>query len=239
MLSRLEAAFAQEKRFVSDASHELRTPLAVIQTQCDAALLEQDPLAQQRSLEAIRKQADKMSKLVRELLTLSRMDANTQVLHMERVDLSSLGEAVIEELLPQAAKREIQLQSAIAPDCTMLADETLMLRLLINLLSNAIKFGRPHGYVTLTIQRESSAWLLGRVEDNGIGIAPENLPHIWERFWQADPARTGEDGSSGLGLPMVQWIVHAHGGSIQAESVPGQGTVFTFRLPIDRQNIQK
>lgn len=237
MLARLQNAFEQEKRFVSDASHELRTPLTVIQAQCDAALLEQDPVQQQRSLEAIKKQADKMTKLVRELLTLSRMDAHTQTLRLERVDLCELAEAVAEELASQAEKKKIHIQTSFQPGCMLRADETLMLRLLINLLSNAIQFGTQGGHVGLMIWREGQGGdILGRVEDDGIGIAKEDLPHIWERFWQADPSRTGEDGSSGLGLPMVQWIVQAHGGQIQAESKPGQGTKFTFRLPCGGEN---
>lgn len=113
-----------------------------------------------------------------------------------------------------------------------MADEMLMMRLMINLVSNAIQFGKPGGYVRLSLAREEG-WLCGGVEDNGIGIASEDLPHIWERFWQADSSRTGDNGSSGLGLAMVQWIIHAHKGTIQVESTLGQGTSFLFRLPLE------
>ncbi len=232
MLARLEQAFAQEKRFTSDVSHELRTPLTVILTQCELGLREEDPEQQRQSLEAIKTQADKLSRLVRELLTLSRMDANTQPLHREQVDLGEIMKLVAEELQGSAQEKGISIETDLQPGCCLMADEMLMMRLMINLVSNAIQFGKPGGYVRLSLAREEG-WLCGSVEDNGIGIASEDLPHIWERFWQADSSRTGDNGSSGLGLAMVQWIIHAHKGTIQVESTLGQGTSFLFRLPLE------
>lgn len=112
---------------------------------------------------------------------------------------------------------------------TVQGDETLLMRLFINLLENGIRYGRPGGWLKLTLRREGDA-AVAVVADNGIGIAPENLDHIWQRFWQADPARSG--GGAGLGLAMVRWIAEAHGGTVTVESTPGEGSAFTFTMPL-------
>ena len=231
MLERLERAFEQEKRFTSDVSHELRTPLTVIRTQCELALQEQDPQEQRRSLFSIQEQAEKLSRMVRELLTLSRMDANTQPIQMEQVDLGDITEMVVETLEPAAREKGIALHTKTQPGCILQADEMLMMRMLINLVSNAIQFGRAGGNVWVELERRGE-WLDCKIRDDGIGMTQEQLPHIWERFWQADPARAGEDGSSGLGLSMVAWIIQAHRGSVQVESRPGAGTEFHIQLPV-------
>ena len=233
MLERLERAFEQEKRFTSDVSHELRTPLTVIRTQCELALQEQDPQEQRRSLFSIQEQAEKLSRMVRELLTLSRMDANTQPIQMEQVDLGDITEMVVETLEPAAREKGIALHTKTQPGCILQADEMLMMRMLINLVSNAIQFGRAGGNVWVELERRGE-WLDCKIRDDGIGMTQEQLPHIWERFWQADPARAGEDGSSGLGLSMVAWIIQAHQGQVQVESQRGIGTEFRIQLPIHK-----
>lgn len=233
MLERLEQAFAQEKRFTSDVSHELRTPLTVIHTQCELALQEPDPQEQRRSLLAIQEQTEKLSRMVRELLTLSRMDANTQPIQMEQVDLGDTMELVAESLEPAARAKGIALHVQAQPGCVLAADEMLMMRMLINLASNAIQFGRQGGNVWLEVSRRAE-WLDCKIRDDGVGMTKEQLPHIWERFWQADPARAGEEGSSGLGLSMVAWILQAHQGTVQVESQPGEGTEFSLRLPLQQ-----
>ncbi len=233
MLERLERAFEQEKRFTSDVSHELRTPLTVIRTQCELALQEQDPQEQRRSLFSIQEQAEKLSRMVRELLTLSRMDANTQPIQMEQVDLGDITEMVVETLEPAAREKGIVLHTKTQPGCILQADEMLMMRMLINLVSNAIQFGRAGGNVWVELERRGE-WLDCKIRDDGIGMTQEQLPHIWERFWQADPARAGEDGSSGLGLSMVAWIIQAHQGQVQVESQRGIGTEFRIQLPIHK-----
>lgn len=231
MLERLEQAFAKEKRFTSDVSHELRTPLTVIRTQCELALQEPDPQEQRRSLLAIQEQAEKLSRMVKELLTLSRMDANTQPIQMETVNLGDTMELVAESLEPAARAKGIALHVQVQPGCLLEADEMLMMRMLINLASNAIQFGRQGGNVWLEVAGREG-WLDCKIRDDGIGMTKEQLPHIWERFWQADPARAGEEGSSGLGLSMVAWIIQAHRGSVQVESRPGAGTEFHIQLPV-------
>ena len=129
-----------------------------------------------------------------------------------------------------AAARGIALHAEIAPDLLLRADETMMMRLLINLIQNAIAYGREGGNVWVTL-REVNGRAEGCVRDDGIGIAPEHLPKIWNRFYQVDPSRTASRSGAGLGLPMVRWIVEAHGGTISVESEPGKGSAFTFSFP--------
>lgn len=159
MLERLERAFEQEKRFTSDVSHELRTPLTVIRTQCELALQESDPQEQRRSLLSIQAQAEKLSYMVKELLTLSRMDANTQPIQMEQVDLGATLELVAESLATAARAKGITLHPKAEPGCVLEADEMLMMRMLINLTSNAIQFGRPGGTCGWSCATGKSGWI--------------------------------------------------------------------------------
>lgn len=232
MFGRLEQAFENEKQFTDDASHELRTPTAVILTQSEYALEHTNPQGETRAaLETIHRQAETMAALLSQLLMLARADKGRQPLHWEQVDLSELVQMVAETQAEQADERQITLHAEIQPGVTVEGDETLLMRLLINLTENALRYGRPGGWVRLTLSRQQDQ-AVGTVEDNGIGIAPEDLDKIWQRFWQADPARSG--GGAGLGLAMVRWIIEAHGGSITVQSRPGEGTVFSFRIPCQK-----
>lgn len=232
MLERLQGAFQREKQFTSDVSHELRTPLAVIRAQCELARQEDSPEQLRRSLAVIEGQEERLSRMVQALLTLSRMDAGTQRLTPERVDLSEIMLAVAEELKPEAEGKGIAISAEeVTPGCALMGDELMLLRMVVNLIKNAVAFGREGGHVWLSLAAGEDGMLTGEVRDDGIGISPEQLPYIWQRFWQADSARSAESGSSGLGLAMVRWIVEAHGGAIEVQSQEGRGSVFRFRLP--------
>lgn len=232
MFARLQQAFDREKQFTDDASHELRTPTAVILSQSEYALEHTRPQGETRAaLESIHTQAARMAALLSQLLMLARADKGRQPLQQEPVDLSELAEMVAETEAEQAAARQITVETDLEPGITVLGDETLLMRLLINLTENAIHYGRPGGWVRLTLHRHGEN-AVGTVADNGIGIAPENLDKIWLRFWQADPAHSG--GGAGLGLAMVRWIAEAHGGSVTAESTPGAGSTFTFTIPCEK-----
>lgn len=232
MFARLEEAFDREKQFTDDASHELRTPTAVILSQSEYALENTQPQGETRAaLESIHTQAARMAALLSQLLMLGRADKGRQAVQRETVDLSELTEMVAETEMEQAAARNITVQTDLEPGVTVQGDETLLMRLLINLTENAIHYGRPGGQVKLTLRRQDGE-AVGTVEDDGIGIAPEHLEKIWQRFWQADPARSG--GGAGLGLSMVRWIAEAHGGRVTVESQPGKGSVFTFFLPCEK-----
>lgn len=232
MFARLEQAFDREKQFTDDASHELRTPTAVILSQSEYALENTQPQGETRAaLESIHTQAARMAALLSQLLMLARADKGRQVVQREPVDLSELVEMVAETEAEQAEARNITVQTELEPGVTVQGDETLLMRLLINLTENSIRYGRPGGQVKLMLRRQDGE-AVGTVEDDGIGIAPEDLDKIWQRFWQADPARSG--GGAGLGLSMVRWITQAHGGRVTVQSEPGKGSIFTFFLPCEK-----
>lgn len=232
MLNRLESSFEAEKQFSNDASHELRTPLSVIIAQCEYALKKANTLEEaQAALEVILGQSKKMSALISQLLTLARADQGTIKLQLEELCVSDLTCMAALEQENVAAHRGIEIQQEIDPDIMWQVDETMFLRLWMNLISNSIKYGKDGGFVRIVLRQENGQ-LLGKVVDDGIGISPEDLPKIWDRFYQANPSRNDEN-SAGLGLSMVKWIVSAHGGRISVNSVLNEGSEFTFLLPSD------
>ncbi|MGM9538761.1 MAG: sensor histidine kinase [Candidatus Onthomonas sp.] len=226
MLDRLQAAFQREQQFTSDVSHKLRAPVSVILSQCEYALeQEQTPEEYQEALSAVYGQARGMSSLISQLFTLARADQGRAKLQLEQLDFSALAQSVAEQMEEQAEATSITLETDIQPGIALQGDETLLMRMPINLLDNGIRYGRPGGQLRLTLASDE-AQVTGTVADDGIGITAQQLPHIWERFYQADPAR-GASGA-GLGLSMVRYIVQAHRGSISVRSTPGVGTVFIF-----------
>ena len=232
MFERLETSFEHERQFTSDASHELRTPVAVITSQAEYALLPDATTEEQREgLEVILEQAGKMSALISQLLLLARADNGTQQLSMALTDLSLLAEEAAEQCRGSALQRQIRLELEIQPDVIVEGDPESLSRALRNLLENAIQYGRTGGFVKLKLGMEENSAVCS-VQDDGIGISAEDLPRIWQRFYRADPSRNPSGSNTGLGLALVKWIVEAHHGSIHAESAPGQGSRFTFRLPL-------
>lgn len=237
MLDRLEASFEAEKQFSNDASHELRTPISVIMAQCEYALRKASTLEEaQAALEVILAQSKTMSALVSQLLTLARADQGTARLELERINVSEIADMVALEQAELAARRNISIQRDIQPDIFAFVDETLLIRIYINLISNGIKYGREGGFIRI-ILKQSDDHLISQVVDDGIGIPKEDLPRIWDRFYQVNPSRSNGSGV-GLGLSLVQWIISAHGGTITADSILGKGTRFTFTLPLKKE-IQK
>ncbi len=203
MLEQLEKVFEREKQFTSDVSHELRTPVSVILAQCEACLTDENLNAEQhRQIELIQKKARTVAELISHLLMLSRADQGKIRLYLERVNVSELLEMIVEEQKVIASEREMTIRTQIEPKlCTML-DETLYIRMMDNLISNAISYGREGGIIEVTLRQEKEE-LYGVIKDNGIGIAKEQLPHIWERFYRVDKSRTDRN-HSGLGLSMVK-----------------------------------
>ena len=237
MLEELEEVFRREQRFTSDASHELRTPVSVILAQCDAMLSDESLKEEQRSqLALIRRKAAGMSDMISQLLFLSRADQGRQPIHRERLDLSELTEMIVEEqqMLADGSGRGIRIESRISPGVEADADETLYIRMVSNLLSNAVRYSYDGGKVEVILE-ERDGEVRGRVKDHGAGIAAEDLPRIWERFYRADSSRT-ETSHSGLGLSMVRWIAHAHGGDVSVASEAGKGSEFAFYFPAREEN---
>lgn len=233
MLEELERVFKREKQFTSDVSHELRTPVSVILAQC-GVLSEDETLSpkQAEQVRLIQRKAGNMSKMIGELLFLSRVEEGRQKIHKERLNISELTEMAVEEqkLLAEENHTPRIFQTQIEPDVYGEVDETLYIRLVVNLLDNAVYYGKEQGTVKVELERRKEV-LVGSVEDDGVGMTPEQLEQIWKRFYRADTSRTGAE-RSGLGLPMVKWIVEAHGGEIHVESEFGVGTRFEFKIPI-------
>ncbi len=225
---RLEAALAAQHRFVADASHELRTPLTAIRG--NAELLQRipnmDPTDRSDSIAQIAAESQRMSRLVGDLLTLARADAGGD-LHVAPVAVGPLVESAV------AAARHLGQAALILPDAlpplTICGDADRLKQLLLILLDNALKYTPPGGQVTVQVAQQAQHVAIS-VADTGVGIAAADLPHIFERFYRADPARTA--GGTGLGLAIAGWIVQAHGGHIHVASTPGMGSVFTVLLPL-------
>lgn len=236
MMDRLQAAFEREKQFTSDVSHELRTPTTVILSQCEYALSETSSREEQIDcLNTIRSQGKKMSQLISQLLTLSRADSGHLLLQLEKINLSQLTEVICEQQQELALSKGITIEKSLPSDLYLVADETMLMRFFINLLNNAITYGKPNGHIWLTLSGQKDG-IKGSLRDDGIGISPEHLEHIWERFYQADSSRSSALGQGiGLGLPMVKWIIQAHEGEIRVESEPGIGTTFFFFFPFKPQ----
>lgn len=227
MFARLETSFEAEKQFTSDASHELRTPTAVILAQCeDARRHAETPEQYAQAVEVIERQARRMSGLIAQLLQMTRLEQGTQRAAFEHADLSALTEVICEET-PTA---DAVLQTDIQPDIEADFDVTLVSRLLQNLLNNAVRYGGGHIWVTL---RRDGADAVLSVRDDGAGIPADLQDKIWQRFYQADASRSGENGA-GLGLPMVRQIAALHGGTVSLTSAPGKGSCFTFRFPTEQ-----
>ena len=192
MFDRLQSAFDRERQFTSDASHELRTPTAVIISQCEYALENAQTLDEaQAALGSVLEQAKRMSSLISQLLTLSRADRGQAKLNLELINLSELSEMVTEQIREQAVPFDIAVTSEIQPDILIRGDETMLMRMLLNLMENGLKYGRPGGHLSLSLYRLGDN-AVGEITDDGIGISQEHLGKIWERFYQADPSRSGE-----------------------------------------------
>ena len=238
MLEELEEVFRREQQFTSDASHELRTPVSVIMAQCDAMLAEGNSFTeeQRNQIGLIQRKARGMADMISQLLFLSRADQGRQPLNKERINISELTEMIAEEqqMLADADGRGIHIETQICPEIWADVDETFYIRMLVNLISNALRYSRENGLVEVSLEQDGDAFT-GSVRDYGQGIAADTLPHIWERFYQAETSRT--DGNhAGLGLSMVKWIAEAHGGSVSVESEEGQGSTFSFCIPAGENN---
>jgi two-component system, OmpR family, sensor kinase len=234
MIARLEQSFSGLRRFTADASHELKTPLMVIRAGVERALT--NPKAPTDSIEMLDEtlnQINRMSELVETLLTLARADEGRATLAVEQQDLRQLVAEAAETagILGEAA--DITVRTSLPEGAVFLpVDRARLSQLLLNLITNAIKYTPGGGSVALELVDTGSSVVI-TVSDTGIGIAPGDLPRVFDRFWRADLARsrTGDRPGFGLGLSISRWIVEAHGGNISVQSRPGRGSSFTVTLP--------
>jgi two-component system phosphate regulon sensor histidine kinase PhoR len=234
-LTRLKQLESTRQEFVANVSHELRTPLSLIkgfvETLLDGART--DPELSVRFLRTIEKHTDRLTYLIEDLLTISRLESGQIVMNLHEVELNEEVTHVIEDLHARAAEKNTRLQNDVPAELRARADTDRLHQVLFNLIENAIKYGRPEGTITVGGESNSRGMAELWVRDNGPGIPAEAIDRIFERFYRVDRARSRETGGTGLGLSIVKHIVQAHGGEVWVKSEQGQGATFYFTLPHD------
>jgi heavy metal sensor kinase len=229
-LERLERLFNAQRRFLADVSHELRTPLTTIRGNVD--LLRRMGGADSTSLDAIQSEAERMSRLVGDLLLLAQSDAGTLPMVRQPVELDTLLLEVFRET--QVLAGGLNLTIGEIDQAIVIGDRDRLKQLLLNLVSNGLKFTPEGGRVMLGLSRAASGWARLVISDNGVGIPADELPHIFDRFYRVDKARTRSQGGAGLGLAIAQRIAQMHGGRIEVTSdgTQGRGSTFSVWLPL-------
>lgn len=233
MLDSLDQMVSRQRRFVADASHELRTPVAVIRNKTSMAMLHPQTIEEYATMvQGINTETERLGHLLSDLLALSRGDEGRARFEQEQVRLDLLARATVSQTQWLADERSIHLDIQADKPVTIIGDEARFIQVLLNLLDNALHYTPAGGTVQVVVEATQHVARL-IVRDTGIGIAPEHLPHIFERFYRADPARDQSNRSnSGLGLSIVDWIVRAHGGTVAVQSVLKEGSCFTVTLPL-------
>jgi heavy metal sensor kinase len=230
MVSRLDQAFAQQRQFVADASHELRTPLTALQLSLDG--VRSDANATEADYREVADSAAeataRMRRLVEDLLALAERE---QPVAHGMVALSSLAESIVDEMEPVAARRGVTVASTVPASAVAAGDLLSLRRALTNLVENGIRYNRAGGHVVVETAPAPPGRVAVAVRDDGIGIPPEGLPHVFDRFYRVDKSRSRAEGGSGLGLSIVAKIAREHGGRVDVESEVGKGSRFVLTLP--------
>jgi two-component system phosphate regulon sensor histidine kinase PhoR len=231
-LTRLRELENTRREFVANVSHELRTPLSMIKGYAETLLdgAKDDPEVATRFLRTIDKHADRLSYLIEDLLTLSRLESGQAPLNVQPTDLRATAQSAVEDLADRAAKRPISLVNRIDENLMVRADGDRLQQVFFNLVDNAIKYGKPEGSVIISASTLPDGVIEVAVLDDGPGIPPDAIGRIFERFFRVDRARSREEGGTGLGLAIVKHIVQAHGGQVRATSEPGNGARMYFTL---------
>ena len=234
MIAKLEESFHRVKRFTADASHELKTPLTILRGEIEVGLKKKRALAEyQRILNSNLEETNRMSRIIDDLLTLSRADMGELSMEREKVELSSLAREVWDDLQIMAQEKGIQLQF-MGDGFTRVEGDPLFLRqLILNLTENGLKYTPAGGIVELQVKGDQDEGVARIwVSDTGVGIAQKDLKRVFDRFFRVDKARSRETGGTGLGLSISQWIAQAHEGQINVKSKVGKGSTFTVTLPL-------
>jgi len=233
MLDRIDAAVKRIVQFTADASHELRAPLTLIHTAAEFSLRRERTREELLdAIQKIRQESARTSRLVDDLLLLARADSGTDRIQLTLTDLAELAGHAAEQAAILAEPRHIAVCTEIVPAAVVvLADHEALSRLLLILLDNAVKYTNEGGRVTLQL-RVTDGYAEVTVADTGVGIAPADLAHIYDRFWRSDQVRSRGTSGAGLGLSIARWIVERHGGEIRIASDPGKGSQAVVRLPL-------
>ncbi|MFO1483823.1 MAG: ATP-binding protein [Verrucomicrobiaceae bacterium] len=234
LLDRLEAAHTTQQRFTADASHELRTPLTVLRGEIEVAL--RKPRSAQEYREVLvsnKEEIERLSRLTENMLALAHVDVGDAITQRELVNVSEVCSTVASRLQNLAAERQITLQheETTTEPVSVNGDRVALERVVFNLVENAVRYSPTGENVTVRVSK-APPWIEIQVIDTGGGIAPEHLPHLFERFYRVDKARARAHGGSGLGLSIVKALVEAHGGSVSVTSEVGHGSTFTVKLPV-------
>lgn len=229
--------YEQSKReFVDNASHELKTPISVLRGIVETLLEEEEDQRKIRFLEKALRRIEQMQNLVEDLLTLTKLESGRERLNLSEFKLRELVEEVYDSLEQEFIKREVSFENLVSEDFKMFADRQKFFLLLRNLIDNAVKYNKKGGKVRVLAKKEGNKQIL-EVEDTGIGIPPEHIPFIFERFYRVDKGRSKEMGGTGLGLSIVKHIVFLHGGEIRVHSKPGEGSRFSVIIPIYKKEL--
>jgi len=232
MISRLGRSFKQIRQFTADASHELRTPLTILKGEIEVGLRRRRrPKEYKDILASNLEEVNHMSQIVDDLLFLSKADMGEVHLEKHRINLAKLVSEIHAQAQTIAMTKDIRVHISNDVDGVVIGDRLKVRQLLLNLVDNGVKYTPQGGEMRISLEKDDGRFKL-RVIDNGIGIAPEDQPHIFDRFFRVDKARSREAGGSGLGLSICKWIVEAHGGEITVESDFGKGSIFTVTFPL-------
>jgi heavy metal sensor kinase len=231
MIERLEESFLYVSRFTADASHELRTPLTILRGELEAASVQPEIAPDLReTIESAQEETERLSRIVESLMAISRLDAGEARMECDALDLAELAASTTEQMRLLAEDKEIALRCESEELVSIEGDRARLKQVIVNLVDNAIKYTPAGGLVGVKVCASNGRALL-EVNDNGVGIPPEALPHIFERFYRVDKARSRQMGGAGLGLSIIKAIITAHGGQVRVESVEGRGSRFLVELP--------
>jgi heavy metal sensor kinase len=232
MITRLDDAFQNSKRFVADASHELRTPLTILRGELENLVEDSRLLAESRErIGSLLEEVERLSKIVERLFALSRLDAGEAQAEWLPFDLGEMVVTTTEQMSLLAEDKKISITCDPSPAVTVIGDRTRLKEVIVNLLDNAIKYTPDGGAVHLKVNTTNGHAVL-EVADTGIGIPAEAVAHVFDRFFRVDQVRSREHGGAGLGLSIVKSICNAHGGEVEVESALGRGSRFRVKLPL-------
>jgi signal transduction histidine kinase len=236
MIHHFNESFQQTIRFTADASHELRTPLTIMRGELESIIFDPSlPPEIQERIGSVLEETTRLAQITEGLFSISRLDAGEARMRQEVINFTTLARLTLEQLQLLAVERNITVSCNTTRPYYVLGDPSRLKQIIVNLLDNAIKYTPDEGAISLKV-RASHKKLILEVTDNGIGIADKDLPHIFERFYRTDKARSRDMGGAGLGLSIVRSICLAHDGDIHAEQVSPHGTRFIVELPLLANN---